>query len=137
LHRRSAFQRLSDFFVIRKRHDAIADNLACFVSFASDQHNIARLHHANRRRYRLRPAPDFARSNRANKNLAANDGRIFRARIVVGHDRHVGFSDGDAAHNRALAFIAIAAATEDGDEPARRKRPARIERRCKRFRLCA
>ena len=46
------------------------------------------------------------------------------ARIVVGDDHHVGFLNGDAAHDRPLARVAIAAAAEHADQAARSRRDA-------------
>ena len=60
---------------------------------------------------------------------------LFAARIVVGHDRDVSLLDRNATHDRALALVAIAAAAEHRNQPARRERPAGIERRGKRLGL--
>ena len=45
-----------------------------------------------------------------------------RARVVVGHDDHVGEPRGELAHERPLAGVAVAAGAEDHDQPAVRER---------------
>ena len=49
------------------------------------------------------------------------------ARIVVGDDDDVGLRRRDLAHHRPLAAIAVAAAAEHADEPARRVGPQRVQ----------
>ena len=75
----------------------------------------------------------FARPDGAGQNFLADDGGLLGARIVIGDDRHVGLIDRNAAHDRPLALVPIAAATKHRNEPARDEWPAGIERRGKCF----
>ena len=60
---------------------------------------------------------------------------MFAARIVVGDDDVIGEAGGDAAHDRPLALVAVAAAAEHAHEPAGREGPQRLQRRFQRVRL--
>ena len=48
----------------------------------------------------------------AGNNFVNDGGRVFVARVVAGDDHHVGELFGNAPHQRALAAIAVAAATK-------------------------
>ena len=78
---------------------------------------------------------DLARTRRACHDLGADRGGIFGARIVVGDDHHVGLVGGDPSHDRPLAAIAVAAAAEHADEPARGEGTQGIEHMRKRVGL--
>ena len=86
-------------------------------------------------RDRLGPVADLARAGRAGQDLGADRRRLLAARVVVGDDDDVGLLDGDAAHDRPLAPVAIAAAAEHADEAAGGEGPQRIERRRERLGL--
>src|SRR5689334_20481057 len=62
---------------------------------------------------RFRAIADFGRARRIGENGRADCGWILAARIVVGHDNLVRAFGGDAAHDRALAAVAVAAGAED------------------------
>ena len=52
---------------------------------------------------------------------------LLRARVVVGHDDHVGEPRGEVAHERPLAGVSVAAGPEDHDQPAVRERSQALE----------
>ena len=58
--------------------------------------------------------------------------RVFAARIVGGEDRVVGELAGGAAHERALAAIAVAAAAEHDDQASLGQAAHRLQRRAQR-----
>ena len=72
------------------------------------------------RRSRARPA----RAARISARIAAG---LLAARIVVGDDHDVGLLGRDRAHDRPLAAVAVAAAAEHADEPARGEGAQRVE----------
>ena len=58
-------------------------------------------------------------------DLADDGERILGARVVGSDDAGVAQTSGGGTHQRALAFVAVTAATEDGDEAARIEFPER------------
>ena len=87
---------------------------------------------ARARRWR-RGSPPRGRRSRwrpcASARIAARmPGGVLAARIVVGDDDAVGGLGGDAAHDRPLAGVAVAAGAEHDDELAGRIGPQRLER---------
>ena len=57
-------------------------------------------------------------SRGAGEDGRADRGRVLGARVVVGHDQHVGEAGGDLAHDRPLAGIAVPAGAEHHDDLA-------------------
>jgi len=102
--------RLAAFFVRHRIKPALGD-----------MHDIARVRHADRQRDR-RGAVTLDRGERrareARDDLRDDRVAVLAARVVVGDDDAVGERLGDRAHLRALARIALAAATEHADEAA-------------------
>ena len=95
----------------------VARAYALFVlTLAGDQKRIAAAKHRDPFANSRRPVANLERRRRAGQDLRPDRRRIFGARIVVGNDRHVGAARGDFAHDRSLARIAVAAATEHQDE---------------------
>src|SRR3546814_1235927 len=77
---------------------------------------VARTHSGHRGGNGRPPIADLLRARGLGQYLLANCGRILAARIVVGDDGAVGQRRGDAAHDRALAAVAVAAAADDDEE---------------------
>ena len=61
---------------------------------------------------------DLEPAERAGGDLGGDRGRILAARVVGGEDRAVGELGDDAAHQRPLRPVAVAARAEDDDEPS-------------------
>ncbi len=119
--------------MIGERHDAITDDLAGFVALSGHKHDIAGRHHMNRRCDCLSAISDFTRADGTRKNFLPDLRRLLAARIIVRHNSDIRPLDGNSAHDRTLAFVPIAAATEYGNQTPCCKRPARVERRSQRF----
>src|SRR6185437_5909360 len=102
--------------MIGKRQHPVADNLAGFVAFAGDQQHVTALERRDAGADRLGTVGYLGSAGRNGKNGGADRGRIFAARIVVGDDDAVGILGGDAAHDRTLAGVAVAAGAEYDDE---------------------
>ena len=68
-------------------------------------------------------AGDLDRAGSSGKHFRTDLVRVLAARIIVGNDYDVGEARCDSSHFRPLALIAIAARTEDGDEPLIDMRP--------------
>ena len=106
-------KRRRDRFVIGKRQHAVADDLPGLVALAGDQQHVAAFKVGDRRR----GSPRRGRRFRRRRGAAGEDGGadrsgIFAARIVVGDDDAVGILRGNAAHDRPLAGVAVAAGAE-------------------------
>ena len=69
--------------------------------------NIARFEACYRRVDRIAPVADLTRARGGSENFLAYFGRIFAARIIVGHNHVVGELDRNPAHQRALALVAV------------------------------
>ena len=78
----------------------------------------------------LGPVADLAGAGRRRQDLGADRGRIFAARIVVRDDHQVGLLDGDRAHDRALAPVAVAAAAEHARRAVRGVKGRRASSTC-------
>ena len=63
-----------------------------------------------------RAVADFHRARRFGEDSRPDCGRTFAARVVIGHDDPVGILRRNAAHDRALAGVAVPAGTEDNDQ---------------------
>ncbi|MNY41277.1 hypothetical protein D3C86_1760770 [compost metagenome] len=109
--------------MIRERQRDGTDRLAFLVSLARDDQRVAALKHADGGADRFGAVADFGCTRGGSHNFRADHLGHFRARIVVRDDHHVGKPRGDLAHDRPLALVAVAAAAEDHDHPARRERP--------------
>ena len=96
--------------------------LAVLVALAGDDDDVARLARRPTARSIAAPAVDLdapiARCRRVISAMMAVG--ILAARVVGRDDGDVGQAPRDRAHQRALAAVAIAAAAEDADQPARR-----------------
>src|SRR6202040_1791830 len=80
------------------------------------------------------PVADLDGLWRRGEDRAANLRRRLAARIVVGDVGEVGKLGGDAAHQRTLAAIAVAAGPEDDEEAAVGVRAQRAEHASQRVR---
>src|SRR6185437_13722513 len=78
---------------------------------------------------------DFGRARRCSQNGDADRAWLFAAWIVVGDDDAVGILRRNAAHDRALAGVAVAAGAEHHHQLADGVRPQRFERLLERVRL--
>ena len=100
------------------------------MALAGDQHHVRWLG-------RLQGQGDGAGAVRLGARLAAgrqtaqhvgHDGlRVFAARVVAGDEHFIGQPRGGRAHQRALAFVAVAAAAEHGPEPPAARRRQRAQ----------
>ena len=97
--------------------------------------HIAGAEHANAGGDRLGAVADLLRARRSDENFGADRLRPLGARIVVGDDDDVRLLHRDGAHDRPLAFVAVAAAAHDADELAGGERAQRIEHGGERFGL--
>ena len=79
----------------------------------------------------------LGRRHEAALDLFDDPERILRARVVGRQHDEIAQPRGDGAHQRPLGAIAIAAAAEDGDEPALGERPRRLEQILAARRRCA
>ena len=61
--------------------------------------------------------PDLACGRRSGEDCGADPGRVLASGIVVGDNDEVASGGGDPAHGGALAFVAVSARTEQGDQP--------------------
>ena len=103
------------------------------MALAREQHDVARFRFRNGGGDRLSPVADLARLRSAGKHRLADRRGVLGAWIVVGDDHHIAQPRRDLAHRRALAFVAIAARAENGDQPARDMGPKRGNRRSDRI----
>src|SRR6185503_8423994 len=71
---------------------------------------------------------DLGCALRLREDLGADRRRLLAARIVVGDDDTVGVIGGDAAHDRPLALVAVAAGAEYDDKFPGRIGPQRLQR---------
>src|SRR5436309_15148910 len=78
-------ERGCDRLMVAERQHLLADDLASFMALARDQQRVARADLADRRRDRFAPIANLDRAGSGGENRGANRGRIFAARIVVGH----------------------------------------------------
>ena len=106
----------------------VADDLPGLVALAGDQKRIAAKKHRNARADGGGPVADLDRQRRGGENLRPDRLGLLGARIVVGHDRDVGCARRDLAHDRPLARVAVAAATEHKHESPGHEGPQRRER---------
>src|SRR3546814_18501639 len=86
------------------------------MALAGNDQYVARTHSGHRGGNGRPPIADLLRARGLGQYLLANCGRILAARIVVGDDGAVGQRPGDAAHDRALAAVAVAAAADADEE---------------------
>ena len=105
-----------------------ADDLAGLVTLAGDHERVAVGEHRDSSANGRAPIADLERRRRGGEDLGANGGGVLGARIVVGHDRHIGEAGRSRAHHRPLARIAVAAAAEHQDEAAAHEWPQGRER---------
>ena len=133
-------QRVRDHLLVAERPALAAVDLVVLVALARDQHHVGRLRIGER-------IADGARAIELDaKRLAGGNARgdvrgdalrRLGARIVVGDHDVVGELGRDGAHDRALARVAIAAATEDHRKPAGAMRARRRQAPCAARRACA
>src|SRR6185295_3256912 len=133
----SLLDRPLDLFAVGERQAPVADDLLALVALAGHQHDRSLVRQLDRLRDR-RPAirdqqvaplaalPEPLFDRRQDRE------RILAARVVGGRDREIRELARDPAHDRPLARIAPAAATEDDDRPPRRELAHRGDRRRKR-----
>src|SRR5438270_10860885 len=99
------------------------DLLVGHVSVARDEDHVAGarlVHRAEDRDLAILDRLDVALDD-AGEHLLDDRGRRLPARVVARHDDVIGEARGELAHDRTLARVALAAATEDAEEaPARR-----------------
>src|SRR5579863_9542402 len=103
--------------MVREWQRGFADNLAGFMTLAGDEQGVALPEHGDGGADSRTAIADLDRAGRGGEDRRANGGGVFRARIVVGDDDEVRATRCNLAHLRALAGVAIAATTEDNDEP--------------------
>ena len=85
---------------------------------AGDHDDVARARVAERELDRGAAVElDLEPAERARGDLGRDRGRILAARVVGGEDRAVGELGDDAAHQRPLRAVAVAAGAEHDDEP--------------------
>src|SRR6185437_3418149 len=95
--------------VIAERQGLVADDLSGLVTLAGDQQRVAFLQFVDRGANGTGAIANFARAFRRGEDRAADSGRIFVARIVVGDDDTIRILARDRAHQRALACVAVTA----------------------------
>ena len=83
------------------------------MALAGDHEDILGLEGGDRRLDGVPPVADIPRLGHLRQNLGADRRRLLAARIVVGDDAAIGQPPGKRAHDRALAAVPVAAATED------------------------
>ena len=88
------------------------------MAFSGNDKNIPSLKHSHGSRDRGAPVANFECAGRCGQNRGTDCGGIFGARIVIGHNDHIGTIYGDFAHDRTLARVPVTAAAEDHDKPA-------------------
>ena len=111
-----------DLAIVEGDH-RVADRLGRLVTFAGDDHDVARLGHRDRRADGHRPV-DLDGDARAvvigdpSEDLVDDARRVLRAGIV-GRDHHeVGETGGDCPHLGALRSIPVSAGAEHEDHPS-------------------
>ena len=104
-----------------KWHGVIGKLLIIFVSFARDQHDVARLRHFNGAGDRFGAVDNrfVVVGTKTLFHFGDDRGRIFLARIVGGDNRAVSMSIDHLSHERTFLPVAIAAATKDDNQTAR------------------
>src|SRR6185312_1980661 len=120
------------FVAVGERTRHLADGLAAFVTLARDHQHVALRERLDGGADGFGAVADLGRIGTAHENLATYLRRLFAAWIVVGDDDRIGEAARGLAHQRTLAVVAVAAAAEHDDEPARRMRPHRGEHRLQR-----
>ena len=85
----------------------------------------ARFQHVNSGGNRFGAVANFGCSGCSSHDLGTDGRRHFRARIVICNDHNVREPRRNFAHDRTLALVAIAAATEHANHPPCRERPER------------
>jgi hypothetical protein len=107
----------------------LAEDLVVLVPLAGDEHHVAGAGETHRHADGRSPVgldEDLGAGLAHAGDDGVDDGaRLLGARVVRGDHRHVGVAGDDGAHPGPLGRIAIAAAAEDDDEPARRERAQR------------
>src|SRR4249920_80110 len=121
-------QRGVDRIMIRIRNDGAFDNLPRLVSLAGNQQNIPAFQAGDGFRHGDGAAGDFDRAGSRRQDFAANLLWLFAPRIVVGDNGDIGSIHGNRAHLRALALVAVAAATEYHQQAVPHVRPKGVER---------
>src|SRR5262245_61150111 len=102
--------------MIREGQDTIANDLTRLMALAGDQQDVAALEIRDCLADRFGAVADLGCASSVGKNGGADRRRVFAARVVVGHDDTIGTFSCDAAHDRPLAAIPIAACTEHHGE---------------------
>src|SRR5262245_16415818 len=105
-------QRGAHRLVVRERQDCGADDLAGLMALAGDEQHVAIAEQANAGANGFGTVADLARAGRGGEDLGADGGGLLAPGIVVRDDDVVRMLAGDAAHDRALALVSIAAAAE-------------------------
>src|SRR6185503_19526728 len=126
------------FVVVAELENLAADDLAGLVSLARDQQHVAALKSGNGGADRVATIADLTHVGRTPgtfDDAFADRGWILAARIVVGDDDAVGLLCRDRAHQRTLAFIAVATGAEHHDEMTLHVRPQRLDGLLQRIRL--
>ncbi len=100
-----------------ERDGVIRKLLIVLVSFARDQHDVARLGQLNRAPNRFGAIGNFFVMVRTKTffNFRDDRVRIFFARIIGSDDGKIGMSIHNLAHERTLLPVAIPTASEDDD----------------------
>src|SRR3546814_4190499 len=86
------------------------------MALAGNDQYVARTHSGPRGGNGRPPIADLLRARGLGQYLLAKCGSILAARVVVGDDGAVGQRRGDAAHDRAVAGVAVAAAAGADEE---------------------
>src|SRR5438270_1588453 len=115
-------QRFAGDFDIIKMEASGASGLSFFVSFAGDQHNVTGLGLADCQVDGLAAVGldlIWSFAGVQNRQRLRDDFHgILAARIIRGQNHVVATRAGDRAHQWTLTLVAIAATSEEGDDPA-------------------
>src|SRR5690606_24548341 len=106
------------------------DLLIILVSLASQHYHIANLSAGNQTSDRLatpRNELDQICAGETATNIGQDRRRVFAARIVVGHQHHVGQTLGALCHQRTLATVTITATAEQAQQTTGHMRAQSIQ----------
>src|SRR5690349_19440010 len=98
------------------------------MAFAGDQQYVPIFKIRDSLSNRLGTVANLHSARSVGKNGGTDRSGILAARVIVGNDGAVGVIHSDAAHERTLAGVAIAAGAKDNDQLAARVRTQTFER---------
>ncbi len=121
--------------MIRERQRDVADDLAFFMPFTSNNECVARHHHRYSGENCFAAVANFSRARCRCHDLRTDLRRHFRTRIIIGDNGHVREARSNFAHDRTLALVAITTTAKHHNHTTRREWTDGSQNIFERFRL--